>query len=101
MKRTFKDHKYCQACIFEEENGTFLVSYTTTVCDVDQDGWLHCSGTYSATTRKHIGYFCEEMNYKICYQDVKRAYEKDMFVNVWTGEFKPLPEIKPIMHAAG
>lgn len=46
--------------INQADGGIVMVSYTTPVCGITADGWAWCSGTYSATTRKHIGAFCKE-----------------------------------------
>lgn len=67
-------------------NGIHLVSYTTCVCSIDNDGFLSCTGTYSATTRKHIGAFLKEYAPNLCYQDVKKAYLKSYAINIHTGE---------------
>ena len=53
--------------IYEDENGTRsrieLISYSTMVCAMefrDDANYVECTGTYSATTRKHIGWFVRE-----------------------------------------
>lgn len=67
--KKFKDHPSAQAKIriTEDENGTRraieLISYNTNVCGLyynDDGDFVECSGTYSATTRKHIGWFAKE-----------------------------------------
>ena len=90
MTRKIKGHESANVRIVESGNKLLLVSYTTTVCTVDAGGWLTCTGTYSATTRKHIGWFVRNEGYAIGYHDVKKAYEDCMQVNIWTGEFKPM-----------
>lgn len=67
-----------------------LVSYETTVISIDADGWLTCTGTYSATTRKHIVAFMKEWAPLLSYYDAKAAYEGNHRVNVLTGEVLPL-----------
>lgn len=67
-----------------------LVSYETTVVSIDADGWLTCTGTYSATTRKHIGAFMKEWAPLLSYYDAKAAYEDNHRVNIHTGEVLPL-----------
>ena len=55
-----------------EENGILkevsLISYQTKVCGIIYSenfagSILYCNGLYSATTRKHIGYFCNALRY--------------------------------------
>lgn len=67
-----------------------LMSYETVVISIDGDGWLTCTGTYSATTRKHISAFIREWAPLLSYYDVKAAYEDKHRVNVRTGEVLPL-----------
>lgn len=68
-----------------------LVSYTTRVISIDADGWLDCSGTYSATTRKHIGAFLKEYAPNISYQDAKAAFIHNYAINIHTRATRPLP----------
>lgn len=80
---------YCpngSAGVVFNDNGVHLVSYTTVVCSIDNDGFLTCTGTYSATTRKHIGAFLKEYAPTMCYYDAKKAYEMGYAVNIHTGE---------------
>lgn len=70
---------------------THLISYTTRVISIDAEGWLECTGTYSATTRKHIGAFLKEYAPNLCYQDVKAACNGNYEININTGEIRPLP----------
>lgn len=67
---------------------TWLVSYSTDVAYVDRNGWAGCLGTYSATTRKHIGAFAKE--YGVSYHDFKRAYENGEEFNIYTGEVRKI-----------
>ena len=68
------------------ENGIHLISYTTLVCSIDNDEFLSCTGTYSATTRKHISAFLKEFAPMLSYSDAKWCYENDSVINVNTGE---------------
>ena len=77
---------YASAGVVFNDNGTHLVSYTTLVCSIDNNGFLSCTGTYSATTRKHIGAFLKEYAPNLCYQDAKKCYEKSIAMNIHTGE---------------
>jgi hypothetical protein len=79
-----------QAGIIFDDNGTHLISYTTLVCTIDNEGWLSCTGTYSATTRKHISAFMRECAPAFSYYDAKACYEKGHMLNIRTGEIKAL-----------
>lgn len=90
-----KKLKYCpygQAYVTVDENGAIsLVSYRTTVIVIDPMGWLTCSGTYSATTRKHIGAFMKEYT-NMNYYTAKDAYLNNSAINIYTGEIIKLGE---------
>lgn len=75
-----------------DNNGVNLISYTTLVCNIDNNGFLSCTGTYSATTRKHIGAFLKEYAPNICYHDAKFCFENDCVMNVETGEIVDMVE---------
>ena len=78
---------YAQAGIIIHDDGRKdLISYSTLVCTVDKDGWLTCTGTYSQTTRKHIGSFMHEVAPNFSYYTAKRCYENDEAINIYTGE---------------
>lgn len=70
---------YAQAGVMVEDDRIILISYTTPVIFlwVDKRGHrcMDCSGTYSATTRKHIGAFLREYCPEVCYYDAKRAFK--------------------------
>lgn len=87
--------KYCPygSCGVNDYNDgcLHLVSYTTRVISIDADGWLDCSGTYSATTRKHIGAFLKEYAPNLNYHDAKRAAIENIQINIRTREIRPLP----------
>lgn len=68
-----------------------LISYTTRVISIDAEGWLECTGTYSATTRKHIGAFLKEYAPSLHYYDAKGAYERNLQINIYTGAVRELP----------
>lgn len=65
-----------------------MISYTTKVIEFNtKTGWVICTGTYSATTRKHIGAFCKEYLPASCgYYQMKHIAEKGLAYNVFTGE---------------
>lgn len=83
---------YAQAHVEIDESGNIhLFSYVTLVCTITKDGWLTCTGTYSQTTRKHIGAFMREyVEYpngkRGTYQEAKRCYEEGYRFNIETGE---------------
>lgn len=87
---------YAQAHVEIDKNGnTYLFSYRTLVCTITKDGWLSCTGTYSQTTRKHIGAFMREyVHYPNGtygnYHEAKAAYEGQYRINVLTGEVEEL-----------
>jgi len=85
---------YAQAHVEITEKGTYLFSYTTLVCAIEE-GWLTCTGTYSQTTRKHIGAFCKEYikfpnGERGNYYTAKECYEKGYRLNIETGEVEDL-----------
>lgn len=84
--RKFNDHVHAQAYIIDRDSGDKeLISYTTRVCAVYGD-WLVVYGLYSATTRKHIGWFMKELGFD--YQTAKHLYDNDLMMNIYTGEVK-------------
>ena len=88
--KALRDMPYASAGVSFRKNGDIvLISYTTDVCIIDKDGWLTCTGTYSQTTRKHIGAFMREYansNYHVA----KQCYNDNMQYNVLTGEVRPI-----------
>lgn len=86
---------------FSSSGSTVLVSYETAVCEIDSEGWLTCSGTYSVTTRKHIGAFMKEYGRGASYYTAKECYEKGHAFNVITGEVMPLADYVNIRNGAG
>ena len=85
---------YAQAHVeIDSSNNAYLFSYKTLVIQLTADGWLTCTGTYSPTTRKHIGAFMKEyVSYPNgehgSYYDAKKAYFGDFDFNVKTGEVR-------------
>lgn len=91
-KRKLKYCPYGKAyVVIDEHNAITLVSYCTTVVVIDPQGWLTCSGTYSATTRKHIGAFMKEYT-TLDYYTAKHAFENNYTINIHTGETQSLGE---------
>lgn len=86
VDRKLKNMPYAQAGVRIDEYGAItLVSYETEVINIDPMGWLTCTGTYSASTRKHIGAFLKEYAPNITYQDAKRCYENNETIQIYTG----------------
>lgn len=65
-----------------------LISYNTVVIRVFHDGWLQVSGLYSATTRRHIGYFLRQFMPQITFQQIKEMCLGNYDYNVVTGEIR-------------
>ena len=88
MKTNLKSMPYAQATVIVENNEIVLRSYQTDVIIVTADGWLVCTGTYSATTRRHIGAFMREYGYGDYYL-AKMLYKDGLKMNIYTGEVVP------------
>jgi hypothetical protein len=87
LKTNLKSMPYAQATVIITDE-IVLRSYQTDVIIVTADGWLVCTGTYSATTRRHIGAFMREYGYGD-YQLAKMLYKDGMKMNIHTGEVVP------------
>lgn len=76
MTRTrLNDHKHANCYIEQDGNKTIFVSYSTPVIFITyENGERHieCTGTYSQTTRKQIGYFLKEYLPEFTYHDMKK-----------------------------
>ena len=87
---------YAQAHVeIDDEGNTYLFSYVTMVVEISADGWLTCTGTYSQTTRRHIGAFMREYvewpnGERGDYFTAKNAYLGNYRYNVSTGEIEDL-----------
>ena len=73
-----------------DDGSKSLVSYSTTVAEIDKDGWLVVYGLYSATTRKHISAFMSEHTCGLHYYDAKKCYLDNYKLNIYTGEIMEL-----------
>ena len=76
--RKLKNHEYAQAHVVIENDGDSiiyrLVSYETHVATVHETaaGWfLDCYGLYSMTTRRHIGWFLDDIGSPFTFNDAK------------------------------
>lgn len=80
-------HKYAQAHENHFDDGTVeLWSYTTRIISITPEGWLSCTGTYSMTTIKHIGWFMRERG--LSYYLAKNMFLKNQEYNIKTGEIR-------------
>lgn len=76
ISKRLRDHASasCKVVINEGESIN-LISYTTRVITIYHEGgkrFVECTGTYSATTRKHISWFLREYAPDLSYYDMKR-----------------------------
>ena len=79
---------YANAYVKKYDDGKIvLVSYTTEVIRIDADGWIECTGLYSATTRRHISRFMDEYTDRD-YYFAKKLYTDGIKFNLNTGEVK-------------
>lgn len=91
--KKLKNMPYAQAQVRENENYIVLVSYQTDVIIFDkQMSEIVCTGTYSPTTRKHIGAFLKEYFPQLSYQDMKQLHAKSEIYNTLTKEVYPQEE---------
>ena len=85
-KLKLKDHPYCNCYVLKDNDKITLVSYITEVIIAvrnpkNKNEWfLKCTGTYSQTTRKQIGWFLREYFPKINYFDVKEIAGKTFLI---------------------
>ena len=88
-RRPLKGHKAASVAMYITKDGKEwgLISYSTYVIRI-KNNVLTCSGTYSATTRKHIGWFLREYLPELSYRDIKEICEKRQSINLKTGEQK-------------
>lgn len=77
--RKLNGHNSAQACVTENGNGINLISYTTRVITVKRENgkrMIECTGLYSRTSIKHIGWFCREYLPDLTYHDIKNIVGK-------------------------
>lgn len=83
--KKFEDHASANAQVMEDSNGSkALISYKTTVAVCDENAWLRIFGLFSATTRKHIGWFMKSLG--LDYYTAKNLFVNNMMMNIYTGE---------------
>ena len=94
--KTLSGHEYAQAHVIIDERGVSLISYKTLVINIDNEGWLTCTGLYSRTTIKHIGWFMKTYGNGLNYYDVKKVYNDDAGINIYTGGVKTIKQLAGI-----
>lgn len=82
-------HEYANAGVVEYANGDIALQSYSTIVVVINAGVLHCTGLYSRTTIKHIGWFMKQYGHGLNYYDVKDAYLNRYDINLETGEIFP------------
>jgi len=96
LDKKFDGHTKANAYvrIYDDDN-MVLFSYDVPVILLETNGWLQCSGLYSMTTRKHIGWFMK--NYitlpdgsRGTYQLAKILCTSKHKMNIYTGEVLPI-----------
>ena len=75
--KKLRNHTGANCRVNLHDNGDIdFISYSTRVISIKQDAKrnriIECTGTYSATTRKQIGYFLREYAPDLNYYDMKR-----------------------------
>lgn len=87
VTRKLKNHEYAQAHIEIDNDADRiiyrLVSYSTHVATVYETaaGWfLDCYGLYSMTTRRHIGWFLDDIGSPFTFQDAKHSAQTGTIV---------------------
>ena len=79
MMKRLAGHEYAQAAVYENGNQLDLISYITRVITVKHENgkrMIECTGLYSRTTIKHIGWFCREYLPDLTYYDIKNIAGK-------------------------
>ena len=76
MTKKLRNHPYAQCHARINEDGSVdLISYRTrvvTIQIINNRRFIECTGLYSMTTIKHIGWFLREYAPDLSYYDVKK-----------------------------
>ena len=82
--KKLKDHPAAQCYVRLYDNGDIcLRSYRTDVVYYRHgSGKVYCTGTYSPTTRKQIGWFLREYIPQMSYQDCKKMVAEGLSYNL-------------------
>ena len=84
--RKLADHPYAQCHVETDYNGDInFVSYATTVIMI-RGQHIFCTGTYSQTTAKQIGWFLREYFPRFNYYGMKELARLQMWEDIYTGE---------------
>lgn len=85
MKKNLVNHPYAECYVKEYENGDIdFISYVTRVISIvvkNGKRMIECTGTYSPTTRKQIGWFLREYAPDLNYHQIK-AISGEGFVEI-------------------
>lgn len=96
-KRKLENHQSCQCYVEIDRNMIYFVSYETTVlfCERTMEGtWeINCTGTYSQTTRKQIGYFLKEYFPMLNYYDMKEIAGEEKYLVLYPNGEKEIKNI--------
>lgn len=86
-KKALKGHDQANCYVFKTSSGKWgLCSYNTVVLLIDTDNYLECTGLYSMTTRRHIGWFLSEYFPHLNYYFVKDMAMKGYKFNLEDGD---------------
>lgn len=90
------DHKSANCFIKKYEDGSMVLQsyHTDVVLFHKPTGYLYCSGTFSQTTRKHIGWFLREYfsHCSVSYHDMKKCAGDRLKYHTGINAFAPLTE---------
>jgi len=77
-KERLKGHEQANCYILRSDNRIQLISYSTKVLDYDViEKTVYCTGLYSMTTRRQIGWYMSQFIPHLNYHDIKHAYNKN------------------------
>lgn len=83
-KLKLKNHPYCNCYVLKGNDVINFISYTTHVIiavkSMENEWHLVCTGTYSQTTRKQIGYFLKEYFPLLNYYNIKEIAGKEKII---------------------
>lgn len=92
MERLIKGHVTKNAKVIKRGGCCYLKSYSTIVIKIE-DNRMVVTGLYSATTRRHIGWFLADVfGCKFNYYDIKKAENLGYAIDTSTGEPLELTE---------
>ena len=84
-----KNHKYAQCHVETSGKDIYFVSYSTTVIKAmyedDNMYTISCTGMYSPTTGRHIGWFLQEYFPTLNYYDMKAIAGTEKTISIGRG----------------